>query len=120
MQDLPQLPPLCQVCQMPCVLPRPDRNAARIFEFEGKRIACCGEGCEWVFRNWPHQYASRKQFWARYHGWDLADVIIDLGYVRPDGKTLVGQPTIDPDQRPWTISDIRKIGYEVKNPLHVS
>jgi propane 2-monooxygenase large subunit len=40
-------------------------------------------------------HAGRRQFWARYHGWDLADVIEDLGYVRPDGKTLIGQPALD-------------------------
>ena len=46
--------------------------------------------------NWPEAHAGRKQFWERYHGWDLADVILDLGYVRPDGKTLIGQPVLDP------------------------
>jgi len=46
----------------------------------------------------------------------LADVIEDLGYVRPDGKTLIGQPALDLD-RLWTIDDIRAIGYEVKDPL---
>ena len=61
----------------------------------------------------------RKQFWARYHGWDLADVILDLGYVRPDGETLIGQPSHSLE-RLWTIDDIRTIGYEVKDPLAAS
>lgn len=119
LEELPGLPPLCQVCQLPCVMPRIDINAVRVFEHEGKMIAVCGEGCEWVFRTWPHAYSGRKQFWERYHGWDLADVIVDLGYIRPDGKTLIGQPTLSPDQKLWTIQDIRNIGYEVKNPLHM-
>jgi hypothetical protein len=50
-------------------------------------------------------------------GWDLADVILDLGYVRPDGKTLIGQPSIE-QERLWTIDDIRRLRYEVKDPLH--
>jgi hypothetical protein len=56
------------------------------------------------------------QFWTRYDGWDLADVILDLGYVRPDGKTLMGQPTLD-QERMWTIDDIRRLGYEIKDPM---
>jgi methane monooxygenase component A alpha chain/propane monooxygenase large subunit len=97
-------------------MPRPDRNEFRLVEWQGTRYAACSEGCEWIFRNWPVAYAGRRQFWARYHGWDLADVIEDLGYVRPDGKTLIGQPALDLD-RLWTIDDIRTIGFEVKDPL---
>ena len=114
--ELPGLPPFCQVCQLPCVMPRPDRNEFRLVEWQGARYAACSEGCEWIFRTWPVAHAGRGQFWARYHGWDLADVIEDLGYVRPDGKTLIGQPALDLD-RLWTIGDIRAIGYEVKDPL---
>lgn len=43
-------------------------------------------------------------------------MIVDLGYIRPDGKTLMGQPTLDLE-RLWTIDDIRKIGYEIKGPM---
>ena len=44
---------------------------------------CCSEGCEWIFRTWPEAYTGRKQVWAKYHGWDLADVILDLGCCGP-------------------------------------
>jgi hypothetical protein len=114
--ELPGLPPFCQVCQLPCVMPRPDRNEFRLVEWHGAKYATCSEGCEWIFRTWPVAHAGRRQFWARYHGWDLAGVIEDLGYVRPDGKTLIGQPALDLD-RLWTIDDIRAIGFEVKDPL---
>jgi hypothetical protein len=43
-------------------------------------------------------------------------VILDLGLVREDGQTLVGQPGIDL-KRMWTIDDIRRLNYEVKDPL---
>jgi methane monooxygenase component A alpha chain/propane monooxygenase large subunit len=33
-----------------------------------------------------------------------------------DGKTLVGQPSIDL-KRMWTIDDIRRLNFEVKDPL---
>src|SRR5262245_58983456 len=117
MQDLPALPPFCQVCQLPCVLPRLDQNQFRLVDVGGKKYAACSEGCEWVLRHWPGCYTHRRQFWARYHGWDLADVILDLGYIRPDGQTLIGQPALNL-KRTWTIDDLRKLQYEVKDPLH--
>jgi methane monooxygenase component A alpha chain/propane monooxygenase large subunit len=116
LQELPGLPPICQVCQLPCAVPRLDISTARMVELDDGPYACCSEGCEWILRNWPDAYRHRKQVWAKYHGWDLADVILDLGYVRPDGKTLTGQPLLDME-RMWTIDDIRKIGYEIKDPL---
>jgi hypothetical protein len=68
--------------------------------------AACSEGCERIFRSWPVTYAGRRQFWARYHGWDLAGVSEDLGYVRPRRHALIGQPALDP-ARLWTIDDMR-------------
>ncbi len=117
LQEFPALPPLCQVCQLPCVMPRLDIADTQILSYQGAPIAVCSEGCAWVFQKWPTVYAGRKQFWSLFHGWDLADVIIELGLLREDGKTLVGQPSIELE-RMWTIDDIRKLGYEVKDPLH--
>jgi hypothetical protein len=76
----------------------------------------CRQPAQWIFRTWPQAHAGPRQFWALYHGWDFADVILDLGYVRPDGRTLIGQPALDLD-RLWTVDDIRAVGYEVKDPL---
>jgi methane monooxygenase component A alpha chain/propane monooxygenase large subunit len=118
LQELPGVPPFCQVCQLPCILPRLDQNEFRIVQHRGKPFALCSEMCAWIFSKWPLAYSGRKSFWEKYHGWDLADVIVDLGLLRPDGRTLIGQPTLDPNQRMWTIDDIRRIGYEVKDPLH--
>lgn len=92
------------------------RAAEALAPLFGAGYATCSEGCEWIFRTWPVTHAGRRQFWARYHGWDLADVIEDLGYVRRDGKTLIGQSALDLD-RLRTIDDIRTIGFEVKDPL---
>lgn len=117
MQELPALPPFCQICQLPCVLPHPGANAVRLVSLPEGTFATCSDGCEEVLRETPLRYSGRRQFWAKYHGWDLADVILDLGYVRPDGKTLMGQPALDLP-RLWTLDDIRAIGYEVKDPLH--
>jgi methane monooxygenase component A alpha chain/propane monooxygenase large subunit len=98
-------------------MPRLDINEARVFELNGRTYACCSEGCEWILRTWPEAYGHRRQVWAKYHGWDLADMILDLGLVRRDGRTLIGQPLINME-RMWTIDDIRALGYEIKDPLH--
>ena len=42
-----------------------------------------GRECERVLTKWPNADAGRKQFWSCYRGWDLADVILDLVYIRP-------------------------------------
>ncbi|HZE65037.1 MAG TPA: hypothetical protein VE081_00305 [Sporichthyaceae bacterium] len=117
LQELPGLPPICQVCQLPCTMPRLDINEARIFELNGRNYACCSEGCEWILRTWPEAYGHRRQVWEKYHGWDLADMILDLGLLRRDGRTLIGQPLIEME-RMWTIDDIRALGYEIKDPMH--
>jgi alkene monooxygenase alpha subunit len=116
MQELPALPPFCQVCHVPCVMPRIDAPETRIFTHEGKRYAVCSEGCEWIFKLNPKIYTGCANWWERFDGMDLADVILALGYVRPDGKTLMGQPHLNAD-RMWTIDDIRRLQYEVKDPL---
>jgi methane monooxygenase component A alpha chain/propane monooxygenase large subunit len=118
LQELESLPPFCQVCQLPCVLPRIDDSEMRIVEHGGRRFALCSEGCEWIFGRWPQAYSERPRFWERYDGWELADVVLDLGYVRPDGRTLIGQPTVDLEPGEiWTIDDLRRVQYEVKDPL---
>jgi methane monooxygenase component A alpha chain len=115
-QLLPSLPPLCQVCQMPCVFPRPDINWVRIVEKAGKKRAFCSEPCEWMFDLEPQRYLGYQNWYERFHGWDLADVITELGYLRPDGKTLIAQPHLDAEKL-WTLDDIRRLKFEIKDPL---
>nr|BBD49902.1 alkene monooxygenase alpha-subunit [Alteromonadaceae bacterium PE-TB08W] len=118
MQELESLPPICQVCQLPCAYPALDINEFRLIDIKGKQYPTCSEGCEHILKKYPDAYTHRKQFWAKYHDWDLADVILDLGYIRPDGKTLIGQPTVAEDQKMWTIDDIRRLQVGIKDPLH--
>jgi hypothetical protein len=39
--------------------------------------------------------------------------------VRPDGKTLIGQPALDL-KRLWTIADIRRLKYAIKDRMQAS
>ncbi len=50
-----------------------------------------------------------REWETLHHGKDLADIVKDLGYVRDDGKTLIGQPHLDLDdpKKMWTLDDVR-------------
>ncbi|MGH7960457.1 MAG: hypothetical protein ACRERD_02740, partial [Candidatus Binatia bacterium] len=41
----------------------------------------------------------------------------DLGYIRPDGKTLIAQPWLDREHM-WTVEDLRSCHYITRSPLH--
>ena len=56
-----------------------------------------------------------RNFFDRYHGWELSEVVRDLGFVRSDGKTLVAQPHLDDDGM-WTLDDLRSLDFEVVSP----
>ena len=115
----PATPPNCQVCQFPCVYPRPDISACRVREYNGRKIAFCSEACEWIFRFEPQRYQGYVHFYEKFDGWGLAEVIRHFGYLRPDGKTLMAQPSLN-RERMWTIEDIERLGYEIKNPLRTA
>jgi hypothetical protein len=65
--------------------------------------------------NEPEHYKGFQGFLDRYEGFDLADVTVDMGFVREDGKTLIAQPTLDGAPM-WTLDDVRRCQYEVKKP----
>jgi methane monooxygenase component A alpha chain/propane monooxygenase large subunit len=101
---------------MPCVFPRPDISTVRVVEKADKKRAFCSEPCEWMFDLEPQRYLGYTNWYEKFDGWDLADVIIELGYLRPDGKTLIAQPHLNQDNL-WTIDDIRRLKFEIKDPL---
>ena len=116
LQLFPSMPPLCQVCLLPCVFPRPDISTARVVKIEGKKRAFCSDTCQWMYDLEPNRYNNYSNWYERFDGWDLADVIVELGYVRKDGKTLLAQPHLS-KERMWTVDDIRRVGYTIRNPL---
>lgn len=76
----------------------------------------CSEMCVRNDVEYPGRYTGDRQFFDKYHGWNLADVVRDIGFVREDGKTLVGQPHIDDDKPMWTLADLEACGCEIKSP----
>ena len=62
------------------------------------------------------RFSGKREWETCYHGWDLADAIKDLGFVRSDGKTLVPQPHLRFDDKDmWTLDDVR--GHTLLSPL---
>jgi len=62
------------------------------------------------------RFSGRREWEECYHGWDHADAMVDLGFVRSDGKTLVPQPHLRFEQKDmWTLDHIR--GNTLGSPL---
>jgi methane monooxygenase component A alpha chain/propane monooxygenase large subunit len=116
LEAFPEIPPLCRVCLLPCVLPRIDISEVHIEQYEGRNHAFCSAICQRMFHKHPEHYLNHLNFGEKFDGWDLADVIVELGLLREDGKTLIGQPHLSLEKM-WTIDDIRAIGWELRYPL---
>jgi propane monooxygenase large subunit len=102
--------PICWSCMMNCL----DDPLHRVVD--GRTRFYCSEMCKRNDEDYPGRYTGDRQFFDKYHGWDLADVVRELGFVHPDGKTLVGQPHIDDDKPLWTLDDIAACECEIKSP----
>lgn len=111
-----------------CLVPVVHREDLVVDEVDGQLYTYCSEHCRWTHkvafsdnyegRSTPAmgRFSGRRQWEEVYHGWDLADIIQDLGFVRNDGKTLVPQPNLEFDgDKMWTLDDVR--GYELRSPL---
>ena len=62
------------------------------------------------------RFSGKREWETLYHGWDLADAIKDLNFVRRDGKTLIPQPHLRfDDKEMWTLDDVR--GHTLLSPL---
>jgi hypothetical protein len=112
----PAMPPICRVCQMPCVFPRPDITTMRVKMHGGKKHAFCTEACEFIFDEDPQRYLGYDTFYELYEGYDLAEYVRENGLLRADGKTLMAQPSLE-DDKMWTIDDLAALKIEIKNPL---
>jgi propane 2-monooxygenase large subunit len=57
------------------------------------------------------QLIGKREWETLYHGWNWADVVSDMGFVRDDGKTMVAQPHLDLDpKKMWTLDHLRRMG----------
>lgn len=105
------MPPSCWTCQGFCV--DPDDQTHRVIE--GRTRFYCSKECAWMDESNPGRYTGDRNFFDRYDGWELSEVIASLGFLRADGETLIGQPHLHSDGM-WTLSDIRALNVHVQSP----
>jgi propane monooxygenase large subunit len=119
-------PHRCYTCMVPALI----REDAVMEEVDGVVRTYCSETCAWTdIKAFRPQYNGRetpsmgklvgKREWETlYHGWQVSDVIKDLGFVRDDGKTLIPQPHLDLDpKKMWTLDDFAGQGFASPNVL---
>lgn len=117
-------PHRCWSCMVPCLI-REDFCTDTV---EGKLYTYCSEVCRWTHkvafsaeyegRSTPAmgRFSGRREWEDCYAGWDVADAIQDLGFVRNDGKTLMPQPHLHfDDSKMWKLDDVR--GHKLGSPL---
>jgi propane monooxygenase large subunit len=110
---------------VPCLI-REDMVADQV---DGQWRTYCSETCHWTDatafrptyqgRETPNmgQLIGKREWETLYHGWNWADVVSDMGYVRDDGKTMVAQPHLhlDDPKKMWTLDHLRRMP-EVQSP----
>jgi hypothetical protein len=111
MEMVAMAPPFCWTCQMPCVLD--DEMTNRAVD-ERTRFYCCKE-CQWLDVSNPGRYGGDRNYFDRYHGWELSEIVRDHGFVRADGETMIAQPHLRDEGR-WTLEQLRSRGIEVISP----
>jgi propane monooxygenase large subunit len=104
-------PPSCWTCQGFCVLEQDRRH--RIVD--GRTRFYCSPECVWLDESNPGRYTGDRNFFDRFHGWEASEVIRELGYVRDDGVTTIGQPHLEDAER-WTLEDIRAQQITITSP----
>jgi toluene monooxygenase system protein A len=71
-------PAFCELCQLVLCGGTPEKNAARIVEWGGKKFILCSAPCEWIFRREPERYASHKGLIARILGGQAPANLLEL------------------------------------------
>lgn len=112
-----KIPAQCQVCGHACYLPDPFSAGACFTEINGRRLAFCSPHCQLGYEAAPLRYWP-EAYYAKYDGWPLSAMIQDMGLIRSDGKTLLGQPHLNAE-RLWTIDDIKARDVIIEDPVRL-
>ncbi len=119
-------PHRCWSCMVPCLI----RDEFCVDEVDGKLYTYCSEECRWThkvafgaeYQGRPTpamgRFSGRREWEVCYHGWNMADCVKDLGFVRSDGKTMTAQPHLRfEDKEMWTLDHMRP--YTLNSPLEI-
>jgi propane monooxygenase large subunit len=117
-------PHRCWSNLVPCVL----RDQLTVDEVDGKLYTYGSEIDRWTHkeafsgeykgRSTPAmgRFSGKRQWEELYDGWDVADAIKDMGFLRPDGKTLIAQPHLSLEEKDmWTLDHVR--GNIIRAPI---
>jgi propane monooxygenase large subunit len=108
---LADAPPFCWTCTMPSVID--EDQCHRVVD--GRTRFYCSKECRWIDESNPGRFTGDRNYFDRYHGMDIADVVTDLGFLRADGSTLTGQPHLRKEDK-WTLDDLRAVGLGIESP----
>jgi propane monooxygenase large subunit len=104
--------PLCWTCQQGSFIV--EDRCHRIVE-DHTRFYCSPE-CKWIDETNPGRFIGQRNFFDYYHGVEYSEVVRDLGYLRPDGKTLVGQPHCEvAPEKQWKLADLKAANVHVRS-----
>jgi len=117
-------PHRCWSNLVPCVI----RDQLKVDEVDGQLYTYGSEVDRWThkeafsgeYKGRPTpamgRFSGRRQWEELYDGWDVADAIKDMGFVRADGKTLIAQPHLSLEEKDmWTLDHVR--GNTIKAPI---
>jgi phenol hydroxylase P3 protein len=93
-KDLPQLPMICQICQLPCVFPTPENPSVCCTLYEGQAFWMCSEGCKWIFDNEPFRYSKAVTLDRQLNGMDIPELRIQMGLPKGIGGDLTAAEDI--------------------------
>ena len=105
------MPASCWTCMDFCV----DEHDRQHGVVDGRTRFYCSPECKWMDETNPERYTGDRNFFDRYDGWEASEVVRDLGFVRADGTTLMGQPHLEDDRR-WTLEDLKAHGIVIRSP----
>ena len=111
LQLMSMAPPFCWTCQLNCTSEEDRRH-----RIVGERTRFyCSKECLWLDESNPGRYVGDRNFFDRFHGCELSEMVQQLGFIRADGKTLIGQPHLNEERR-WTLDDLRAYDFTVVSP----
>ncbi|MHB8696260.1 MAG: ferritin family protein, partial [Solirubrobacteraceae bacterium] len=108
---LADAPPFCWTCQGAGVID--EDQCHRIVG--GRTRFYCSKECRWLDESNPGRYTGDRNWFDRYHGWKLHDVVRHIGFVRDDGQTLIAQPHLRSEDR-WTLKDLEAVDVTIESP----
>ena len=103
--------PQCWTCLMGCAFPEDMCHRT----VDDRTRFYCSKECMWLDESNPGRYVGDRNFFDRFHGWELSEVVRDLGFIRADGKTLIAQPHLS-DENMWTLDDVKSMDFHVQSP----